>query len=170
MSLPRAHSIVSNADDAVDHVTLDYAGRLLRRKRLVADAGLSFVVDLAHTTHINPGEAFSLEDGRSVGIRAADEPLLHITGNLARLAWHIGNRHTPCELRENALRIQMDPVLRDMLAQLGAELEEVTGPFTPEGGAYGHGRTMGHSHDHDHTHDHGHDHGHDHDHGHTHEH
>ena len=42
-----------------------------------------------------------------------------------------------------------------MLGQLGATVTEVTEPFTPEGGAYGHGRT--HSHDHGHSaHDHGH--------------
>ena len=39
------------------------------------------------------------------------------------------------------------------LARLGAELVDITAPFTPEGGAYGHGRTMGHDHgDHDHAH------------------
>jgi len=42
--------------------------------------------------------------------------------------------------------IQADHVLRDMLQKLGATLREVEAPFTPEGGAYGHGRTHGHSH------------------------
>ena len=35
-----------------------------------------------------------------------------------------------------------------MLRQLGAGVGRVVEPFTPEGGAYGHGRTMGHGHDH----------------------
>ncbi|MEL7026763.1 MAG: urease accessory protein UreE, partial [Pseudomonadota bacterium] len=34
----------------------------------------------------------------------------------------------------------------------GADVAEVEGPFQPEGGAYGTGRTLGHSHDHDHSH------------------
>ena len=33
-----------------------------------------------------------------------------------------------------------------MLEGLGASVEHVTAPFTPEGGAYGHGRTHGHEH------------------------
>ena len=33
-----------------------------------------------------------------------------------------------------------------MLAQLGAKVAYVTEAFKPEGGAYGTGRTMGHSH------------------------
>ena len=33
-----------------------------------------------------------------------------------------------------------------MLEGLGASVTQVTAPFTPEGGAYGHGRTHGHEH------------------------
>jgi hypothetical protein len=44
------------------------------------------------------------------------------------------------------LLIRDDHVLADMLARLGAEVSRVTAPFVPEGGAYGHGRTHGHSH------------------------
>ena len=74
-----------------------------------------------------------------------------MTGDdLPRLAWHIGNRHTPCQVDGDRLLIQNDPVIRHMLGQLGATVTEVTEPFTPEGGAYGHGRTMGHDHGHDH--------------------
>jgi len=37
-------------------------------------------------------------------------------------------------------------VIRDMLEKLGATLRDVREPFTPEGGAYGHGRTHSHAH------------------------
>jgi urease accessory protein len=33
-----------------------------------------------------------------------------------------------------------------MLHKLGASVTEISAPFTPEGGAYGNGRTLGHSH------------------------
>jgi urease accessory protein len=46
----------------------------------------------------------------------------------------------------NRLLIRRDHVLENMLRQLGATLTLVTEPFTPEGGAYGTGRTMGHAH------------------------
>jgi urease accessory protein len=42
-------------------------------------------------------------------------------------------------------------VLADMLRGLGATVTPVMARFTPEGGAYGMGRTMGH--DHGHAHD-----------------
>ena len=78
---------------------------------------------------------------------AAEEDLLEITGpDLVRLAWHIGNRHMPCQIEADRLLIQRDHVIRDMLNHLGATLREVSEPFTPEGGAYGHGRTHAHAH------------------------
>jgi urease accessory protein len=131
---------------ATGRVVLGYDERFLRRKRLVTLSGDSFMVDLAETTNLHAGDAFELSDGRLVEIVAADEDVLIITGDLPRLAWHIGNRHTPCEVRPDALIIRADHVLAAMLAGLGAGVVPARMPFTPEGGAYGMGRTMGHAH------------------------
>ena len=65
---------------------------------------------------------------------------------LARLAWHVGNRHTPAEIGDGRILVQRDHVIEEMLARLGAAVRHVTAPFRPEGGAYGHGRTHGHHH------------------------
>jgi urease accessory protein len=128
-------------------VTLSYDERFLRRKRLMTDSGEPLMVDLAQTTNLDPGGALETDDGRRVEVRAADEPVVRVTGpNLARLAWHIGNRHTPCEVQGDHLVIRQDHVLEAMLEGLGANLTRVIGPFRPEGGAYGHGRTLGHDH------------------------
>ncbi|WP_170605653.1 urease accessory protein UreE [Ruegeria arenilitoris] len=128
-------------------VSLDYDGRFLRRKMLATDDGEAFLVDLAQTKSLDHGGVLVLEDGREIEIVAAPEELLEVTGeNLLRLAWHIGNRHTPCQIELRRLLIQRDHVIRDMLVKLGASTREVIEPFTPEGGAYGHGRTHGHAH------------------------
>ncbi len=143
--------------DAADQVVLGYDERFLRRKRLTTVHGDSFMVDLPETTNLSHGDALELSDGRLIEVVAAEEPLLQVTGpSLARLAWHIGNRHTPCQVENDRLLIRQDHVLADMLRRLGAEVAEVTAPFRPEGGAYGHGRTMGHDHGHDHDHGHHH--------------
>lgn len=126
---------------------LDYDARFLRRKVLSTDAGDSFLVDLPHTTSVNHGDAFELSDGRKVEVVAAAEDLLEIKGeDLARIAWHIGNRHTPCQIETDRLLIQRDHVIADMLEKIGAQTREVSEPFAPEGGAYGHGRTHSHAH------------------------
>jgi urease accessory protein len=68
------------------------------------------------------------------------ESLVAITATsaeeLARLAWHIGNRHIDMEIIGNELRIRRDHVLEDMLRRLGARVTPLDAPFYPEGGAY----------------------------------
>ena len=162
-ALPLAQTLHrhSHADHA-GTVTLSYDDRFLRRKRLTMDSGEAFVVDLEKTTSLDQGDALELADGRLVQVKAAVEEVLVVTGeNLPRLAWHIGNRHTPCQIEAERLLIQRDPVIKHMLEHLGATIVDAEEPFTPEGGAYGHGRT--HSHEHGHS-------AHDHDYGHSHEH
>lgn len=145
MTLPTSNSI-THSHHGDDQVVLDYDARFLRRKVLTTKGGERFLVDLTQTTSLNQGDAFQLQDGRLIEVVAAGEDLLEITGDIVRLAWHIGNRHMPCQIEETRLLIKRDHVIRDMLEKLGAGLREVHEPFTPEGGAYGHGRT--HSHDH----------------------
>ncbi len=159
-ALPPATGVVRAGEwtGAYDLVVLTYDDRFLRRKRLETAHQETFVVNLPQTTHVDHGDAFALQDGRLIEVIAAEEPLIEITGaHLTFVAWHIGNRHTPCQIEEQRLLIRHDHVLAAMVAQLGASLRAVSEPFTPVGGAYGIGRTMGHDHG---GHDHG---GHDHD-------
>ena len=151
--LPRATGTRDHAHGpASGRVALDYEGRFLRRKVLQladdgGDIGGSILVDLPKTTSLDHGSVLLLEDGREIAVEAAPEALLEITGDdLTRIAWHVGNRHTPCQIEANRLLIQPDHVIAEMLALLGATTREVTEPFTPEGGAYGHGRTHSHAH------------------------
>ncbi|GAA4222297.1 urease accessory protein UreE [Sagittula sp. NFXS13] len=149
-NLPLAQEVLrTGAADDMDVVVLDYEARFLRRRKLRSQAGLSFVVDLEKTTSLDDGDALGLSDGVRIAVRAAPEEVLEVRGSLPRLAWHIGNRHTPCQICADHLVIQRDPVIRHMLEHLGADVTETVRPFTPEGGAYGHGRT--HSHEHGHT-------------------
>jgi urease accessory protein len=133
---------------ATGRVILDYEQRFLRRKRLVTANGDAFMVDLPETANLKAGDAFELTDGRIIEIAAAVEEVLVVTGDLTRLAWHVGNRHTPCQIERERLVIRADPVLAEMLCGLGAVVTPAREPFTPEGGAYGLGRTMGHDHSH----------------------
>ncbi len=155
MSAARTHTLHRAGAWSGPHetVSLSYDERFLRRKRLISDTGTVFHVDLSETVSLEAGDAFELPDGTRIAVTATPEALLEVRGpELARLAWHIGNRHTPCRIEADRLLIRRDAVLAGMLRRLGAQLREITAPFTPEGGAYGQGRTMGHAHGH---HDHG---------------
>jgi urease accessory protein len=135
------------ADDAVH---LSYDARFVRRKTVHLASGTKLLINLPKTTSLDHGGRLITTDGKEIEVVAACEDLLSVTGaNLTQLAWHIGNRHTPCQIEDTRLLIQNDPVIRHMLDQLGASIENIHAPFTPEGGAYGHGRT--HSHEHGHS-------------------
>lgn len=135
-----------------DHVSLTYEDRFLRRKVLTLASGAQLLVDLPQTTSLDHGGVLITTERAEIRIEAAPEPLLSVTGDsLHRIAWHVGNRHTPCQIEDTRLMIQRDHVMADMLGKIGATVTEVFEPFTPEGGAYGHGRTHGHDHSHSHT-------------------
>ena len=172
----------------VDSVSLDHEGRHRRRIVLKGEKGLEFLLDLDKSTVLNDGDAVKLEDGSLVLIKAAPQTLLEVRAEnplrLLKTAWHIGNRHTPCEITADALYLEDDHVLAEMIRGLGCSTLIVSRPFQPERGAYDdHGHAHGHSHDHhdhSHSHSHGHqdthvhdencDHDHGHDHGHSHSH
>jgi urease accessory protein len=157
-----------DAGTALDRLTLDYEDRYRRRKRFTAEGGLDLLLDLAETTLLQEGDGLALEGGGHVLVKAAAEDLIEVTaatpGLLARLAWHLGNRHLPVAIAEGRILLRDDHVIVDMLQGLGAAVRRVREPFEPEGGAYGQ-----QNHDHRHPHAHGHHHhGHDHDHDHHH--
>ena len=146
-----AQQIIHNVDQekSLMFVSLDYEGRFLRRKRLVTDSGEPFLVELPETVSLSSTDGFLLDDNRVVAIKAKSESLLKVKhAELSRIAWHIGNRHTPCQVELDHLLIKEDCVMEDLLSLLGADIEKLQAPFFPEGGAYGHGRTHKHSHNH----------------------
>ncbi|QJP13132.1 urease accessory protein UreE [Starkeya sp. ORNL1] len=188
-----------NAASAADRVVLPHDGRHRRRIAMRGEGDVAFLLDLTEATHLKHGDGLKLDDGRIVAVVAAEEPVAEIVArdahHLARLAWHLGNRHVAAELLADRIRIARDNVLEEMARGLGATVSVVEAAFEPEGGAYeaaeAHGHEhhahehhahdhhehgeacgCGHSHHdhahHDHAHhDHAH-HGHDHDHGHDH--
>jgi urease accessory protein len=141
---------------AFDSLTLDSEARQRRRARFITDGGRAVMLDLDAVSHLADGDALEVEgQGGLIEIKAAAEPLLEIRAedalSLARVAWHLGNRHTPAQVTADALFIQPDHVLEAMVGGLGAEVRHVNRAFEPERGAY-----SGHSHGHGAGHHHGH--------------
>jgi len=145
-----------------DSLTLAFDERHRRRYLLKSDAGAPVLLDLAKAVAMADGDALRCDDGRFLAVRAAAEELAEIAcadpSELARIAWHLGNRHLPTQLCGDRLRIRPDHVIEAMVRLLGATVRPVTAPFQPEGGAYAgaeraptHGHA-GHHHEHDHAH------------------
>ena len=157
-SLPRAGTVLRRgtwSGETADSVRLDFDARSRRRLVLACEGGLSLLLDLPRPSALEEGDALKLEDGRLVAVRAAAEELLEVRCEtqdaLVRAAWHLGNRHLPTEIAEEALYIRYDHVIEEMLQGLGAETVRVSRPFQPERGAYAGGHGHGHSHSHEHV-------------------
>ena len=155
--------------EPVDTVVLDYDDRHRRRIAMKGVRGFEFLLDLPEAMMLRQGDALELEDGRLVEVLSAPEPLAEIKvgdlKQLARVAWHLGNRHLPTQILGTKLRIRRDHVIEEMARGLGAEVKEIEAPFDPEGGAYAQHVPTTHGHEH-HGHDawaraSWHDHGHD---------
>jgi urease accessory protein len=156
----RAAAVIRRVDLAgritTDTITLDREARHRRRIAMTTDRGHAFLLDLPEATYLAHGDALELSNGALVKVAAAPEDLLeihaHDPAELTRIAWHIGNRHTPAEITPQAIYIKPDHVLADMIAGLGGHAHAVRRPFEPEGGAYGGKGPLqaGHHHHHDH--------------------
>ena len=140
----RATAVVRKAavkpDRVADTVVLDHDGRHRRRVALKGEGGLDFLLDLDKAAALADGDAVRLEDGRLVQVKAAPQALIEIRAEnplrLMRVAWHIGNRHTPAEIGADAIWIEDDHVLAEMVRGQGCTATPVRRPFRPERGAY----------------------------------
>ena len=134
------------ATAAIDRVVLDADERYRRRIVLTGEGGGKFLLDLPQATALRDGDGLLLDDGAIVAVAAKPERLVEIaatsapdgTAALARLAWHLGNRHTEVQVLGDRLRMRRDHVLEEMLAGLGARLTPIEASFEPERGAYQH--------------------------------
>ena len=125
---------------------LDYDRRTRRRIALTGAGGLAFLLDLAKAPVLRAGDGIRLEDGRIVAVEAASERLLEITCRdaraLARIAWHLGNRHLATEIAARVIHIRDDHVIADMVRGLGAEAR-VSTALQPRGRRLRPGRRAG---------------------------
>lgn len=139
-----------------DALTLPFARRQKARQRATLDSGEEIAVVLPRGTVMRGGDRLVSTAGRTIAVVAAEEAVSTVrcsdARNLARIAYHLGNRHVAVQVGSGWVRYLADHVLDDMVAGLGAKARRQSAPFEPEGGAYG---NRGHSHAHGHGHLHG---------------
>jgi urease accessory protein len=135
------------ADEVIE---LAFEQRERSRFRATLLSGEEIGVDLPPGTLLRHGDRLLLADGRIVAIEAAPERLLEVHAHdaieLARIAYHIGNRHVPVQIGDGFVRLLPDHVLQAMIERLGGHVHEVSVGFQPESGAYGHSHVH-HQHD-----------------------
>ena len=140
-----APSLITGAPKAV----LAYSSRRRSRQRIKLDNGEVVGLILNQGTVLRHGDILVADDGKFVVVHAAIEPVVRVTAQslpqLTRAAYHLGNRHILVEIGPDYLQFEHDPILVDMLDQLGGiTTDTVEAPFEPDAGAYGGGHKHGH--------------------------
>lgn len=151
------HTRLERADNVTAHVTdeavLPYDQRERCRLRITLASGATAALFLPRGSVLRDGDLLTGPEGAVVRVRAALEATYRIDAPdpqaLVRCAFHLGNRHGQVQIGADHLRIRADPVLREMLAGLGATVTEEQAAFHPEPGAYGAGHGHGHAHGHE---------------------
>ena len=127
-----------------------------QRSRLAAmlPNGRAVAVILARGEQMQHGDVLCGEYGERVLVQAAVQELMQVQAanmyELMRLVYHLANRHVRAMLKPNAVLIEPDAVLADMVRGLGGSVTLVQEPFIPEGGAYANGHGGGGHHHHAH--------------------
>ncbi|MGL1832086.1 urease accessory protein UreE [Rhodocyclaceae bacterium SMB388] len=133
-------SLYDGGEPATEWLELDFNRRTKSRLRARMPSGREVGLFLPRGSILRGGQKLLAKDGRIVEIVAAPEDLLEVRCSdsleLARAAYHLGNRHVAVEIGDGWLRIQADHVLEGMLIGLGADVRPVSAPFEPEAGAY----------------------------------
>jgi urease accessory protein len=136
-------------------LTLPFDARQRSRQRVRLDDGSERALLLPRGTMLRDGDQLRDEKGQIIRLRAADESVSTVHAQdpllLARICYHLGNRHVPLQIGAGWLRYRHDHVLDGMVAALGLPALHEQAPFEPESGAYfggGHAHSP-HVHDHD---------------------
>lgn len=123
--------------------------RIKSRLKVTLDDGQQAGLFLPRGKVLRGGDLLQSTDGLIVQVRAAAEPVSTVHSDdalaLARVCYHLGNRHVPLQITQKWVRYQHDHVLDEMVWGLGLTVEVEQAPFEPESGAY---QSAAHSHHH----------------------
>jgi len=124
-----------------DTLLLPFDRRGKSRQLVQLASGETAQLLLPHGTRLKEGDLLAGSNGEVIVVKAAAQRVLVVSADseiqLTRIAYHLGNRHTPVQIEERVLVLEEDPVLEEMIVRLGGQVEKRDRPFEPEPGAYG---------------------------------
>ena len=119
---------------------LTFERRRRARQRAFLASGEEVALLLPRGLGLRDGDLLASDAGRIVMVTAEPEAVSTArsanSSDLARVAYHLGNRHVPVQVGDGWLRYAADRVLDDMVRGLGLEPSRENAPFEPESGAY----------------------------------
>ena len=84
----------NNDKEVFDEISLSYEERFIRRKKLIANNGTEFLVNLEETVSVDENNFFELDNGDLIKVISKEENLIEITGeNLKQIIWPVSYTH-----------------------------------------------------------------------------
>lgn len=128
---------------ARDTVTLGWEDRTHVHGRRRTDGGVEFGTSLPRGTVLRAGDCFTLDSERLVvSVVEREDPVFVIEPRTPRewglFAYHIGNRHQPLMITDEALVCPDVPGVEQLLLQHRIRYVRATRPFTPAAAVAGH--------------------------------
>ena len=123
-------------------LALPFEIRQKSRFRAILADGRDVGVSIERGSVLRHGDFLGDGADQAIVVEAAPEHVSTVYADndqqLARAAYHLGNRHGPMQVGNGWLRYLEDHVLDGMCKQLGLAVRHEDQPFEPESGAYGH--------------------------------
>src|SRR5688572_11291003 len=118
-------------------VELDWDVRQKSRFDTTDSQGRTLGVFMPRGTLLRGGDVLVAEDGSLIRVLAAAQPVLVVrhcsqhgtASDLARAAYHLGNRHVAVELKPDHLKLEPDHVLAEMLRRMHLIVSEENAAF-----------------------------------------
>lgn len=147
-----SHALTSDSGEPNAVLSLAFEDRQKARFKSTLTTGQTVGLKLPRGTLLRGGDVVRSDQGDLCYIEASAEQVSTVRSDdrqvLARVAYHLGNRHVWVQVGDGWLRYLHDHVLDQMVSGLGVTATSERVPFEPEGGAYSVG---GHSHSHSHS-------------------
>lgn len=127
---------VCNDDPEQLELVLDHDQRRRVRARVTASDGTEVGLALPRGTVLHDGHHLASAEGHRAIIRAAREHVCAVEladlFQLAKLAYHLGNRHATVQFGSGCLYLLHDASLARLCESLGGRVTEQWRPFDPE--------------------------------------
>lgn len=141
---------LTQSQPAQHTLTLPFETRQKARFKTPLDDGTEAGLFLDRGIVLRGGDLLQGEDGSVVQVLAAVEEVSCVRCpdplTLARVCYHLGNRHVPLQINTDRVYYQRDHVLDDLVHGLGLTAVQESARFEPEAGAYQHASEHSHSH------------------------
>lgn len=138
---------VATAGQPSDQLALNWESRRKSRLKASTASGTQIGLFLPRGSILFEGSLLRAVDGRLIEVVAAPEDVSTVSSPdavlLARVAYHLGNRHVRTQVGPGFIRYRHDRAIDELVRKLGAEVSVEEVPFEPERG------TKDHVHDHD---------------------